>query len=345
MTKLTDRELFHFCEQFAIILRSGISCMEGLQIFYEDSKNKRSKEIFASLLHDMEETGSLATSLKNTGLFPDTFVTYVQVGEETGCLDEIMDSLAHHYEQESEISEQIRSAISYPLLMLGMMGVVIVILLVRVLPVFQQVFRQMGMEMNGLSQHLLAAGNNISRYSIVFLVIAALLVGFLLFLFLHPYGRKLATRVVSVLPGLREIPISRDYGRLTQGLSVGLRSGLGPDISMELAKGLVTHPLVRERLNRACELLSSGELFVDALSDSELFQGMDARLISLGFQAGAADEVMQKLSKRYEEASLAHVSRVISYVEPTIVILLSILVGLVLLSVMMPLLGLLAEMG
>jgi type IV pilus assembly protein PilC len=293
----------------------------------------------------MEETGSLATSLKNTGLFPDTFVTYVQVGEETGCLDEIMDSLAHHYEQESEISEQIRSAISYPLLMLGMMGVVIVILLVRVLPVFQQVFRQMGMEMNGLSQHLLAAGNNISRYSIVFLVIAALLVGFLLFLFLHPYGRKLATRVVSVLPGLREIPISRDYGRLTQGLSVGLRSGLGPDISMELAKGLVTHPLVRERLNRACELLSSGELFVDALSDSELFQGMDARLISLGFQAGAADEVMQKLSKRYEEASLAHVSRVISYVEPTIVILLSILVGLVLLSVMMPLLGLLAEMG
>ena len=76
-----------------------------------------------------------------------------------------MTSLSRHYDQEQEISQQIRSAVTYPLIMLGMMAVVILVLLVKVLPVFQQVFHQMGLEMNGISQGLLNAGNMISRYS------------------------------------------------------------------------------------------------------------------------------------------------------------------------------------
>ena len=90
--------------------------------------------------------------------------SYVNIGEETGCLDEVLKSLSEHYEQEIEISENIRSAVTYPLLMLAMMGTVIVILLVKVLPVFQQVFRQMGLEMNNFSNGLLNAGVVISRY-------------------------------------------------------------------------------------------------------------------------------------------------------------------------------------
>ena len=92
-------------------------------------------------------------------------ISYIDIGEETGCLDEVLKSLSEHYDQEIEISENIRSAITYPLIMLAMMGTVIIILLVKVLPVFQQVFRQMGLEMNHFSNGLLNAGNVISRYS------------------------------------------------------------------------------------------------------------------------------------------------------------------------------------
>ena len=81
-----------------------------------------------------------------------------------------MTSLSRHYDQEQEISQQIRSAVTYPLIMLGMMGIVIVVLLVKVLPVFQQVFQQMGMEMNTLSLGLLKAGSILSNYSGIFLI-------------------------------------------------------------------------------------------------------------------------------------------------------------------------------
>ena len=115
-------------------------------------------------------------------------------------MDEIMESLSSHYEQEEEISGQIRSAVTYPLLMLGMMAVVILVLLIKVLPVFQQVFNQMGMEMNGVSRGLLNAGNVISRYSSVFLILAAALIGCILFFSLTEKGHSLLRKMVIHLP-------------------------------------------------------------------------------------------------------------------------------------------------
>lgn len=342
--KLNKQELYHFCEQLSIILRSGMSGLEGLRILSEDNPSPRSREILGALLSDLEENGSLSHALESTECFPQSMISYVKVGEETGCLDEIMQSLTEHYEQEIDISEQIKSAVAYPLIMLGMMAAVIVILLVKVLPVFSQVFRQMGLTMNGISRGLLGVGTSISRYSTVFLILTVLIICCILFFCLHPKGREILLKTADHLPRFREIPVAMDYARLTQGLALGLHSGLGPETSISLAKELVSHPLVSRRLQNAERLLKEGALFSQAMCESELFSGMDARLISIGYQAGAADEVMQKLSLRYRDTSLSLVARFVSVVEPTIVIILSLLVGLVLLSVMMPLLGILSEM-
>lgn len=342
--KLTNEELFYFCEQMGILLHSGISSTEGLHILCEDSQSPRSKEIFAALYKGLEETGSLAQALKNTGLFPSSLTAYVKTGEETGCLDEVMESLAHHYEQEEEIASQIHSAVTYPLLMLGMMGAVIVILLVKVLPVFQQVFRQMGMEISGISEKMLQVGTAMSRYSAALLVFAALLILCLLFLFFRPAGRRLLAGFTLHIPVLRDIPVCMDYSRLSQGIALGLRSGLDPDSSLELSRELVSNPIVRERLKKACTLLKEGRVFSDALTQSGLYDGINARLLSVGFHSGAADNVLEKLAQRYRDNAVSLISRAVSVVEPTIVIVLSLLVGLVLLSVMMPLLGILSEM-
>ncbi|MDO5136344.1 MAG: type II secretion system F family protein [Eubacteriales bacterium] len=343
-TKLTNQELFNFCQHFAVILHAGISAAEGLHFLEETSSSPRSQEIFHTLIRDMEESGSLAFAMEGSGLFPESMTAYVKIGEEAGCLDEVMDSLSNYYEQEIQIASQIRSAVTYPLIMLGMMAAVILILLVKVLPVFRQVFRQMGMEMEGISGRLLRAGNVISRYSTIFFLLLLLLVAGILFFTIHPKGRARMSQLLQKLPHIREIPMSVDYSRLTQSLSMGLRSGLGPELTLELAQNLITHPLVLERLKKTEALLQEGERFGTALTESGLFSGMNGRLIAVGFQAGSGDEVLLKLSHRFREDSLSMIAQTVSVVEPTIVIALSFLVGLVLLSVMMPLLGILSEM-
>ena len=344
MKKMNNQELFYFCEQFSIILHSGIAAIDGLSILAEDKNGEQNEELLQKLQQDMEEYGSLAHALEQTELFPESMISYVRVGEETGCLDEVMKNLAVHYKNEHEISTQIRSAISYPLLMLLMMGAVIVILLVKVLPVFQQVFRQLGMEMNGISRGLLNAGTSISRYSSVLLVVAILLIGGVLFLIFHPAGRNAASKAIARIPGLKAIPIARDYGRLTQALALGLRSGLTPEHSMELAKPLLSHPEIRQNFDKASKLLNEGASYLDAMTESGLFKGMDARLISIGFRTGASDEVMNSLSEKYQQEALVSVSNAVSVMEPTIIIILSVMVGLVLLAVMMPLLGVFSGM-
>ena len=344
ITKLNNRELFQFCEQFSIILRSGMSAIEGLAILNDDSQTDRGKEILTFLYKDMEESGSLAHAMEQSGAFPASAAAYVRTGEETGCLDEVMKGLSAFYAKEIQITDQIQSAVAYPLVMLGMMTAVIVILLVKVLPVFRQVFRQLGLEMSGISGALLGIGETLSHYSTAFLVLLAAMIGFILFLVLHPKGQELIRKIVCRFPGMKEIPVNLDYSRLCQCISLGIRSGLSPELCVELAGAVVTQTEIREKLTFIQKQLAEGYGFTEAITESGLFKAMELRLISLGFQAGASDEVMEKLAEQYEEKSTDSVSHIVSILEPTIVIVLSILVGLVLLSVMMPLLGLLSEM-
>lgn len=122
ISKMTNQELFQFFEQFSIILRSGMSTVEGLSVLNDDSQSSRGKEILAFLYKDMEESGSLAHAMESSHVFPASATAYVRTGEETGCLDEVVSGLATFYQQEIQITEQIQSAVTYPLIMLGMMS-------------------------------------------------------------------------------------------------------------------------------------------------------------------------------------------------------------------------------
>lgn len=343
-TQFNSLELFHFCEHFSIILHSGLSGIEGLQLLTEDAENEHEKSILASITADYEATGNLSGSLQNSGFFPRSMIAYIKIGEDTGCLDEIMQSLASHYEQETLQKEQFRHAITYPLLMLGMMIAVISLLFWKVIPVFQHVFYQMGIAATGISLSLFHIGSLlrqcIGMLGAVFLIFLVILI----LLFFHPDKRSRLFHKICGLPFLQKYFLSLDYKRLTEGISIGLRSGLGPYTSLELAIPLLTQPLMKERLSQALFLLDEGNSFYSALTGSKLFQGMDARLISIGFQTGTADDVMKKLSDHYRENSAASIERLISYLEPTIVIILSCIVGIVLLSIILPLLGILSDM-
>ena len=341
--KLTAQELGSFCRQLGILIHSGMGPLESLHILLEESEVDTDHEILSVLLSSMEKTGSLSQAVTDSGFFPNSMAAYIKTGEQTGCLDEILDSLSGHYEQEQETSGQIRSAVTYPLLMLVMMGIVIIVLLVKVLPIFRQVFQQMGMD--GFSSRLLNAGNIITRYSAFFLILAVILIGCILFLCLNKKGQQMLAKIVLHLPVLRDIPVALDYSRMTHGLALGQKSGLAPETSLALAEQLISHPLVLERLQKAADLLNTGYAFSDALKESGLFGGMEIRLIIVAFQSGTADDAFADLSSRYQDNASALITRVISVIEPTIVIILSVLVGLVLLSVMMPLLGVLADIA
>lgn len=176
---LSNPELSSFSSQLSLILRSGISALEGISIMLEDASSEEEKAILNALSENLQETGSLNEALEQTQLFPAYMTRMVRIGEETGTLDDVMAALGDHYAREDTIARTIRSAVTYPMIIISMMIVVILVLIIKVMPIFNQVFIQLGSEMSGFSRVLMDLGNTINRYSVVFIaVLAVIVIGF-----------------------------------------------------------------------------------------------------------------------------------------------------------------------
>ena len=329
--KLTNLEIASFCSEMAMILKSGISSLEGVDLLREDAQTKAEKELLDEIYQSVMDTGRLDQALEETKVFPEYLIRMTQIGEETGTLDEVMESLAEHYDREEAIRRSVRSAISYPLLMIGMMLVIIIILMTKVMPVF-------GQEMTGFSRGILLAGNALSRYSAVFAVLLAVIVCAGIYFTKTESGRKKLYHIGSGFAFSRELKDKLSACRFAGGMSLALKSGLTPEQGMEFSENLIEDDDFRKKVAECKADMEKGTDIAEALVKAGIFTGVYARMTSIAGKAGMMDEMMGRIADECEEEVDEKLSSMIAVLEPTLVIILSVIVGTILLSVMLPLL-------
>ncbi len=339
---LTNAETAAFCSQMSMILTSGISSLEGISILLEDSTNEKEKELLAIMNDTLLASGSFYLAVKDANVFPDYMVQMVQLGEQTGKLDNVMEALADYYEKEHSLSQSLRNAISYPFLMILMMIVVILVLITKVMPVFHQVFNQLGTEMTGASLALLNFGQFLNKHALIFGIILLLLAVFLVYLFKAPKGQTLLRKMLEKIPSFRSLQTLMGTRRFANGMALSLSSGLTPLECLRLSIPLVTDADFRERLDRCEEEVSAGGDLCESLLSQKIFTGLYAKMASIGAKTGVMDEVMGKISNQYEDEINEGLAKVVASIEPTLVIILSLIVGVILLSVMLPLISIMA---
>ena len=340
--KLSGMELASFCGQLGLILRSGISAVEGIVTMLEDTTSDAEKEILEKILKKLEETGSLGMSLSEAGVFPAYMLHMVEIGEEAGALDEVMHSLEIHYEREEAIRRTLRNAITYPLIMAGMMIIVVVVLLVRVMPVFNQVFVQLGTELTGFSRTLMDIGTAVSRYALVFGLLLVVIAVFAVYAAKVPSGRELCRKLAGRFGPARRLFDEIAACRFASGMALTLRTGLNPYRSMELMTSLNEDPVFQKKLDKCMQETEDGAEYTKALSDVGIFTGVYARMVLVGSKTGNVDQVMAQIADLYQEDVDTRLNNLIAVLEPTLVISLSLIVGIILLSVMFPLLGIMS---
>ncbi len=340
----SNLEISAFCSQMSLILKSGISAAEGIAILGEDAPPER-KDFFTSLHASLEEGDTLGEAMKRSGMFPAYACDMIEIGVQSGRTDEVMDALITHYEREEEIASSIRSAVTYPAVMIGMMFAVIIVLITRVLPIFNQVFLQLGSRLTGFSRGLMNLGNILSRYSVLFVILLLLLAAFLFWLCKTARGRKARQKLMSYIPPIRRLQQQLSTGRFADGLSIALSSGLSIEDGLQIAGRLATDPDTHAKVDACAKAYHEGTSFPEAVMSSHIFSGLYARMLSVGFQAGATESVLRKIAERSAQDSDERISQMISILEPTLVAILSCVVGLILLSVMLPLLGIMSGIG
>lgn len=339
------RELSEFCMQMSFLLEAGISLDDGLGILAEDASSEKQKGMLISMAQDVEQGEAVSAAMEKTGEFPVYTVRMTQVGQETGTLDIVMRSLAEYYDKESTLAQTVRNAVTYPLIMISMLVLVLFVLLTKVMPVFEGVYRQLGAELSPITKSAVHIGSIVSGAVLAVIVLmAAVAAAAAVF---ARRGQKLqwAENIVETVKERSRIAVILSKRRLAAVLALSVRSGLAVEKGVDMAQDIVRQSKIQKRISRCREELEQGEVLYDALKSAELFDGLDLQMIKVGSRSGKLDEALEKMAQKYEDEVDNAVDTMIARFEPTMVIILALTVGLILLSVMMPLVGIMASIG
>ena len=335
-----------FCRELHQLVRTGIPLAEGLTMLREDETDPDTRSWLEALCRSTEEGLPLASALRETGAFPAYMTDMVSLAEETGRLEDVLLSLQRHYDRQLRMTADIRGAVAVPVTLFAVMVAVVILLVTQVLPVFDRVFAQLGVRMGAVATGMMNAGAVLAKAGTGLAVVLVILAA--------------AALVVALVPSLREKFVTgfrRSFGgrgilgqmaaaRFASSMSMAVASGLSMEESVALSAKLCGGAKeIDEKTERCRKEIEEGGSPADALADSGLFSGRDCRLLKLAEQTGSLPDTLEDLAQRQEEESLRRIDRTVGAIEPAIVVITSALAGVILLSVMLPLMGLLSTIG
>lgn len=343
--KLSWMETAQLCRSLSLLLHSGITLAEGLQLLARTEEEKMQR-LLSELALQLETGSSLSDAMASQGVFSCEVTGLVRAGEKTGRLEEALRSLAEYYEDRVRITRQLRSALAYPCLLLMLLLGVLGVLLVQVLPVFDRVYASLGSGMTGVAGGLLALGRGLKRGLPVLLAAAAAAAAVLVLLGVcRPFREKLAAWF-SRRFGDRGVGKRFHNARFAKALAMGLGSGLPLEEAAELSRQLLSDvPGAAERCRCCAAVLKKSGNLAAAMAAAELLTPAQSRLLELGLRGGNADRVMEHLAGELREDAGQALETVLSRVEPALVLGASVLVGTILLAVMLPLMEILSAIG
>ncbi|MCR4567630.1 MAG: type II secretion system F family protein [Pseudobutyrivibrio sp.] len=342
--KLTAEELYAFSDEMGMMISSGVSAIQGLTMMIDESQGGEEKELLTEMEKVVGETGSLAKAIEDSKVFPDYFIEMAKMGEQTGKMDSVLINLAAHYSREMAISNAIRSAVTYPLMMVGMMLVIIIVLVTEIMPVFDRVFKQLGGTMDGLSAGFLALGSFMKSNGVILLAILFVIIVYAIIINKSTWGKNHRNTILYKSRRFRSIHSKIATSRFASAMAMTLSSGMDVMQALDVSGRIVEAPDFEKKLDKCKDSFAETMDIGKAFSLSGIFGGLYGRMAILGAKTGNMENVLEKVATTYQEEADEEINDFIAVVEPTLVIVLSVIVGIILLSVMLPLLNIMSGM-
>ena len=341
---LSNEDISHICRSLSLLLHAGLTMADG--VFLLRQEDSRHRELLQFLGAGLDGGRSLSDTMEETGAFPPSVPAMVRIGEETGRLEEALTNLADYYDQRCHTARLLQNAVAYPGMTLALMLVVVGVLLTSVLPVFDDVYASLGSRLTGISALLLHLGQGLKAIlPLLFWILAVVAVLAVLVSRWTGFREKV---LIWYQKSFGDRGISRRFhnARFARGLAMGLGSGLTLEESVKLAAMLLQDsPGAAKRCALCAEKLEKGETLADALGESGLLDAYGSRMLSVGIRGGNGDAVMADIAEKQMASAEEALESTIAKIEPAMVLTASILVGLILLSVMLPLMDILSAIG
>lgn len=339
---LTQSTLARIFRSLAALLHAGISPGEGMYLLAREETAHSA--LLTKLGIALDDGATLSGAMGED--FPDWTVAMVAVGEETGRLEEAMSFLADYCDENVRTRRMLKQSLAYPALLFALMLVVIGLLLMKVLPVFDQVYASLGTGLTGLAGGLLKLGQSLERaLPVLAAVLALVLLAWIGYLFV-PAAQNYVNFFARKYLGDRGLLRKINNARFARALAMGIGSGLMAEEALTLAGNLLAEiPGAAKRCAEAETLVEAGEDLAAALEKTGLLPAARSRMLAVGLRSGNVDQILTDVANRMETDAREALEDALSRVEPALVLVTAGLVGLILLSVMVPLLDILSALG
>ena len=334
------------CSELAMLLDAGLTLSDSVQILQDDNSSKDAKAIMQTLYNSLMMGNPFSAALKEAAVFPKYMVHMVEVGEKTGRLVQTLNALSEYYERQTRLSVTIKNSVLYPAVLLALMIVVVLILIVQVLPIFNDIFSRLGTQMDPLAIRLMQFGGWLGSAAVGIAVVIGAIFILALVMWLVPSIRKGIAQAFSNAFGSRGIFGKIASSRFVFAMTLGMASGLDTAESISIASAVSGGSKAVDDMHKKCAtLLESGKTLSESLSGAGILSPQDSKMLSVGSVSGKADLAMAEIARRSDLDVRDSIDRIVGRVEPTLVILSSVIVGVILLSVMLPLMGIMTSIG
>ena len=340
---LSAMELSGFCSEVALMLGAGMALYDGMEALAETYKDSANAGVYASVSEGVVSTGSLYEALARSGDWPKYLVEMTGIGERTGRLEEVMKGLAEYYEREGRIRRAVVSAVTYPLVLGVMMVLIVLVMILKIMPVFRRVLGSMGVAMSASGSMMMRIGTGIGWAVLALVLIVAAAVLACVILMRTSKREQVLLALKNAFPPLRRLSARLASSRVASVLAMMISGGFPLEEALEMTPLVLTDRAAAAEIEGVRQKLSEGEAFADALTETTLFDKMHSRMIRMGVAAGREDQVMDKIARVYEEQVEDGIANLVSIIEPTMVALLSVVIGAILMSVMLPMAGIISS--
>ncbi len=327
MHKFTTKELSFCCRQLSAMMSSGLTIVKALDILYKQMDKKSAQQTWLDVYENVQKGATLTEALQEKdGAFPEFFISMISAGESSGTLDTVMARLQDHYAKENKTANQVKGAMTYPIVLAVLCVVMVIGMFTLILPNF----RDMGNEedMSVITKALFAFSDFVIEKWYLLLIIVAIVV------FAIVYGLKIKSvrlkwdELKLKMPKVGGLIKIIYTGRFARTMSSLYSSGIPMVECLERSSKILGNTYVDEAFIQIVDEVKQGQPLSTSIQKTEVFDSMFCSIVYVGEESGALDEILAKTADYYEEESESAIGRLVGLMEPLMIVIMGCAIGL-----------------
>jgi type IV pilus assembly protein PilC len=343
------KELVVFTRQLSTMVSAGVPLNRSLNTLSEQADSKYFKEVIANVSKDVEGGANIGDSIaKYPRIFNDVYVNMVKAGEAGGILDEILKRLATQLEKDESMRKQIKSAMTYPVVIGSITVLAFYGIMTMIMPKLGGIIKDLGgedAELPAISQFMLTASDLMSRYSVLILIATAIVIYLLVRYIRTPNGKYQFHVLLLKIPIIKTIITKIAVARFARTFSSLMSSGISVLEALEITGGAIGNKVIEKELKSAAQEVRNGKQLSQPIGASDHFPAIVSQMLAVGEETGQTDEILVKVADFYEEEVSTFIGGISSLIEPLMIIVLGVMVGVIAVSVMLPIMTLSQNIG